>query len=1306
MIVQDARLVDWYLLARHRSVAIALVVCAWTTSLAVPHCCADETVNLQLRLRWGEGVERAWRATVKVTSGSLDDPRLLGTDPDAPGSMWIDRGVLEIEQPTPRSTDGLDFSVKTQRDATLTIDITPQDEPTATRNLQVPIAKFLDGQNPLGNFELDGQGNRLSIQRAPGDRLRVHIARDSLLYWTREKFSFHVQPTFTGLAEATDYRLQAQVHRVGSGSNAPHWETELPLQIDAAGNAVATDVLDVPLEQEGVYILTVGINNKRSALPTPLRNFQPFLNKPLKPELQRRVQFVAVDSKPPMASTADWKLESEIDPRSTRWWESVIRLPQWRVFANLRKGQLGNAQPFTGPPTDQQYSQLTRGGWQAYPLTVRELGKPHVLEIDYPANRKQLLSISIIEPTSSTSAMCTKIDSGIHVTGAASEEATVATHRLTFWPRSKSPLVLLTNRHDKEAAVFGALRVYSTASRPPHTKPSQDSPQRLVAAYFDQPTFAQNFGVTGASDEMAEQPITDWQTFYQGTRRLVEYLKYAGYNGAFVPIMCQGSTLYPSKLLQPTTRFDTGGLTSSGQDVLRKDVFELILRLFDREGLRLVPVMQFATPLPELEALRRADRANTQGIALVGSHGHSWLESQGPNARLAPRYNPLNHHVQDAIRQVTNEVLTNYAHHDSFAGIAWQLTPDTFTQLPDSNWAYDAETVTAFLSATKTKPPQRTGNVFQDRAFYLNNAGQQAWLAWRAQQLTAFFDQVGQDIAHRNPSGRLFLTSTNLLQGALVEPHIRPQLPPQTDDRAILLKLGLDVQNLQQLKSTTLLEPNIISHGQPASAQAGQHILQRQFASHAPENVSGGMIYYQATPFKLPSHEQLSPLIAGHPSAPFLPHIAESQHHQRKAWISALQRGDRQLLMTGGRMLVIGQEDSQLSFVQTFRELPAVPFKDVVLDDEDATIQPLAIRQARAGAYNYLYLLNDSSWSVTANVRLKTSPLAKLVALGDRALQPLRVTGKEVEWTVPMKPYDMVAVRCSDDLQIQGVTVTNEQRVFAELSDKIEILRARVLASKATSDAIEIVNAQFEQQDEGTLTGWIHTPLGSDDNLLVGVEPTGTPQGKVLKMRSRGAIGWVRSAALASPKLGRLKLSVRLRTPDANRQPPLRLAIQGKVNGSEYYRYAQVGVGPTGTPQLTAEWKEFEILFDNLPLHQLEDLRVGMDLMGPGEVWVDDVRATDTWFRKVERDELLKSVALARFHLRARNVSDCQAVLDGYWSRFLEETISIDESRVTAPPPDATVDQEKSKTPNDQPVAKPVAKQPSGLRAWLPKFLR
>ena len=39
-----------------------------------------------------------------------------------------------------------------------------------------------------------------------------------------------------------------------------------------------------------------------------------------------------------------------------------------------------------------------------------------------------------------------------------------------------------------------------------------------------------------------------------------------------LPLLADGSTLYPSEILQPTPRYDTGAFFASAQDPIRKDV--------------------------------------------------------------------------------------------------------------------------------------------------------------------------------------------------------------------------------------------------------------------------------------------------------------------------------------------------------------------------------------------------------------------------------------------------------------------------------------------------------------------------------------------------------------------------------------------------------------------------------------------------------------------------------------------------------------------------------------------------------------
>lgn len=183
---------------------------------------------------------------------------------------------------------------------------------------------------------------------------------------------------------------------------------------------------------------------------------------------------------------------------------------------------------------------------------------------------------------------------------------------------------MVTNRRTDVPAVYGKLRLLGSRAAPLVPRPwNADDPSALVqahlpeararrslAAYYDRPLFPENFSHSASLDESGDDPsrtLNDWATFYEGSQRLVAYLAH-GYNGAIVTVAADGGALYPSALLQATPRYDDGVFFHSGQDPLRKDVLELLLRMFDREGLRLVPTLQLSTPLVGLEADTAAER--------------------------------------------------------------------------------------------------------------------------------------------------------------------------------------------------------------------------------------------------------------------------------------------------------------------------------------------------------------------------------------------------------------------------------------------------------------------------------------------------------------------------------------------------------------------------------------------------------------------------------------------------------------------------------------------------------------------------
>ncbi len=280
-------------------------------------------------------------------------------------------------------------------------------------------------------------------------------------------------------------------------------------------------------------------------------------------------------------------------------------------------------------------------------------------------------------------------------------------------------------------------------------------------------------------------------------------------------VLADGSTIYPSALLQPTPRYDTGVLFASAQDPVRKDVLEMLLRLFDREDLQLIPMVEFAAPLPELEALRRGGDHAADGIEWIGAEGTSLCNSLPPQRGLAPYYNVLDPRVQQAMLGVLRELISRYARHPSLTGVAVRLSADGYAQLPGPDWGLDDATIARFERDAKLQVPGYGPQRFAQRAAFLGQEPQRrAWLEWRAAQLAKFYRRAYDELAAIRPGSRLYLAGAGMIGGPELDRDLRPSLPHPTTVASALLRVGIDARHYRdEQQRIVLLRPERIAAG-------------------------------------------------------------------------------------------------------------------------------------------------------------------------------------------------------------------------------------------------------------------------------------------------------------------------------------------------------------------------------------------------------------------------------------------------------------------------------------------------------------
>lgn len=1232
-------------------------LCAALAALRADGALGEEVTG-RFRIAWGAGSQspQTWTGAIEIPGATLTEMRPIGIESDEAAALSLRDDRIDVAPIVPRAFDGCDVTVR--GDASTPVTVRLRSTSAELRELSIPLGELLE--RPFSG-PLDDLGGHVLIDRAPGDRLRVRLDRDHLVFSPSEPFHLTVEPSFA----STSGELTLAVQLQGSSGGRVLWEQVSPVQSTSSGELE----LEVPTPAiEGAYRLTLVLRG-REGLASKLTPWQTH-----PPLVSRAVEFVVIDPAvrlPRITSALD--LVQAIDVANPKW---RLRVPEWTQLDRLpvlaTPRPLGNVKVELRQIGDSRFVALpppasgAEGNWQAYPLAIRDIGQPHIVEVDLPANVSQQLGASILEPDAAGRVMSFGRDAGAYLTISQSSmqaSGSIIKHRIAFWPRTGTPVLLLANQSKTLPLTYGMIRVWrrqvepviAVAATPAAADDAsgaskQGAPAgRPIAAYISLPQFTDCLGGAETYDEAGRLSVKGWTAFLEGINRLAQQLQSAGYNAAVVSVAAQGGSLAPLDSLGASPRFDTGRLASNGADPLPKDVLEALLRVFDREGITAIPAVELATPLPALEALCQGDDTRRHEIECTLPDGRAW-GAHSPGQSVGPHYNILSPVVQSALAGVVDQLIARYGTHSSWGGVALQLSGRGYGVLPGATWPLDDQTVARFVNATGRELAVQGEDRFKKREQLVSKAMRTEWLAWRQREVTSFYAALGARVQSSGANRRLVLCTENLFAGAEASLVLRRSLGGRAAVDEAALQIGIDLDALAAAPGVSLLRPRRLGSDAALEQRALDLIVNSapEYEQVAPgHHAAGELLFHEAGRLYLPSFDAQSPFGAGTTRIAITMASYPAGDETLRPWATALAGRDAALVVEGGELLPLVVDDEAARVRRILQKLPGA---EAAIRTESR--QPVTLRVYRTSDSTVVALVNDSPWATTIELQVESSKSAAWADLGgESGADGVTASGATAAgrdgWTLLLAPYGIVArTYAARDLKIPSWSVTPGAAAKVELASRIQDIESRMHGLDVERPYPQLHNPDFELGGGSDLSSGWQPLIGKSGKVEV---TAAADAGKALHLASEDGLGVAaQSQRFPIPATGQLTVRARVRS-------------VGSASAARMYVWIEcdpsVGLAPRYVPlpegALAGEWTTHDVVFDDLPLASAAQMRVQFHLAGVGEAWVDDVELFDLRFSQAQRDNLAKRVLGARMALDEGQLVDCQRLIEGYWPRYL-----------------------------------------------------
>ncbi|MFM9059659.1 MAG: hypothetical protein ACKOSQ_11140 [Planctomycetaceae bacterium] len=1268
-----------------------------------------------VRVQWGGGQPRAWSGTVALVNSAAPargEPewRTLCTEPDAAAMVHADGDRIVVHQPRPVAADGVEFVAPDVHGWRIVAAIGPAGA-EATSRIDVAVADLLVQETVQ---PLDADGNRLAVRPAPGEQLRATIDTE------------HGRDGGTACRPGERVRITvAPLLPVRADGTSPA-ELRLRLKSGADGAEVVAQTAALvpqpaPLDAEPV---TAGIRRPTRFDPVVFDLVLPPREGAWRVELEaveggglgrtrtvaaRGIDLVTVSAERPVVDATQWRVIYELDPGSPRLHERLRRLPGVGLprvplpqvpLPSLTRPSLPRlpAVPLPQVPVPHvplpqvplptltamvpRLSGLLAAGhsrvephplgpmlqlppaegddapaWEGIVIAGAQPGVPHVVEIEYPRDQDAVVGATVLELDPSGSRVEARHSGGFEVRRADGADLDQpGMHRFVFWPATRHPVVLLSNRSRAASALLGHVRILAGPAR---LSPAAVATGRQVHAFLTDPTFG-DFGGPG-----------DHATRVAAVARSAEALAAQGAAGAMIVVHAEGAALWPSRCTREAPRW-------SGADdgPVVPDLLAAACRIYEREGLRLVPAFAFDAPLAALETQLARDGGAAAGITCVGRDGRT--RRIGPLA--VTHYNVLDPRVQRAVEDVVRELAGRLRGQAAVAGLALVLPHDGWLHLPGVAWGLDDATFARFRAAAGVEEASGGGDRFAARAALVEGPLRDRWLEWRAAEVARFHARLADVIAEHDDNWSLYVTPTTLCAEGPLADRLRPTLLPVPAADAVLREAGLDPVRSAAHRRVVFVAPHVHGGGglaADATRAAGNAVVARAATGAARRGV---LVLEAPLPLDVRSMVPHGPFGSAQAAGPCRVVAPATGVAAGRALAEAFTAADAEAVFDA--RLALAVPVARPVDRAALEALPATALAPLA-----GLPAPLVVRATRGDDVTWLHVVNGAGTPVRAVLVLAGGPADVMDVASGAGLDARSGTV-----AVDLDAWGMRALRVATPVTVTAARLEYDPQVAADVAARVSRLTRRrdTLEQPAPLDVLdspgfELGGAAADGRSAGAaLTGWeVVEPRRGTVTLVAGNGGTG----RAAAFSSSNGLSTLRSNPFPPPASGRASVAAWLRVRDGDPQPPLRVALEGVRDDREYYRFAAVG-GLTGGRPLTRDWQQFVLQVDDLPESGLESLRVRFDLLGPGAVEIDDVRVFDLAFAEAERGRLSRQIGALEAAVEAGDVGSSLVALDGYWPRFLEAHVPVPEAPT---PPPATA---------ASPPAKPVQRTGVLDRMW------